>query len=124
MTHDEFDAKFREMIPAGTVIQNPGGGVSEVLSNRNGVVSYRRGSSTISVSTKSLFDAFAEFRGKRMSSTELKSCWPSVFDSTARPAGHSCNATFLFLALEKMGIVHEIRGKGVRGNPFLVEVPK
>jgi hypothetical protein len=122
MTHDEFDATFRKMIPPGTVFQNPGGGVSEVLSNKDGKVSYRRGSSTISVSTKSLFDAFASFRGKRMSSADLKSRWPSIFDSSARPAGHSCNATFLFLALAKMGIASGITGSGVRGNPFLVEV--
>lgn len=122
MTRDEFDATLHKAIPPGTVFQNPGGGVSEVLSNNNGKVSFRRGSSTISVSKKSLFDAFAHFRGKTMSSAELKSLWPSIFDSSARPAGHSCNATFLFLALDKMGVASSIQGKGVRGNPFFVEV--
>lgn len=122
MTYDEFDAKFLETIPLGIIFQNPKKGVSEVCSNQNGVVSYRRASSKLSISRKSLFDVFTEFQGKRMSSSELKARWPAIFDPSARPAGHSCHVTFLFLVLKKMEICSDIKGKGVRGNSFFVEV--
>lgn len=122
MTQDEFDARLGKAIPSGIVLSNPGGGVSEVLSIRNGLVSYRRGSSTISISTKSLFEAFSAFRGKRMTGPDLKARWPAVFDSSARPSGHSCNVTFLFLALARMTVASAVKGKGVRGDPFYVEI--
>jgi hypothetical protein len=57
-----------------------------------------------------------------ISSSELKVFLPAIFDSAARPAGHSCNATLLFLALREMGIVSAIHGNGVAGNPFFVEI--
>lgn len=122
MTEDEFEVRLVKAIAPGIMLSNPGGGVSEVLSIRNGRVSYRRGSSTISISMRSMFEAFSAFRGKRMSGSDLKARWPAIFDSAARPAGHSCNATFLFLCLEKTKMASAIRGKGVRGNPFFVEI--
>jgi len=57
-----------------------------------------------------------------MSSVDLKTDNPSVFDSQARPAGHSCNCTFLFMVLHQMGIASNVHGRGVRGNPFYVDV--
>jgi hypothetical protein len=124
MDIDAFCTKFSETIPPGTVFQNPGGGTSNVLSVNNSKVRYKRGASTMAVSLQNLFDAYTAFRGLRMSSSELKEFSPATFDSKARPAGHSCNATFFFLALQKMEIVTAIRGKGVRGTPYFVEIPK
>ena len=64
-----------------------------------GKVSYKRGKSTIRVAIIDLFAAYAHFRGRRVSSCDLKMLAPHVFDSQARPAGHSCNCTFLFMVL-------------------------
>lgn len=124
MDIETFRTEFLKALPPGTIFQNPGGGTSEVLPVRNGKARYKRRNSTMAVPIQFLFDAYSAFRGRNMSTSELKVFAPAVFDSAARPAGHSCNATFLFLALREMGTVTSIQGKGVAGNPFFVEVPK
>ena len=123
MDIDTFCTKFFETVTPGTVFQNPGGGTSNVLSVKNGKVRYKRGASTMAVSLQDLFNAYVAFRGRSMSSSELKVLAPAIFDSAARPAGHSCNATFFFLALQKMAVVTAIHGNGVRGAPYFVEIP-
>lgn len=123
MDIDAFCTKFIETVPPGTVFQNPGGGTSNVLSITNGKVRYKRGRSTMAVSLRDLFDAYMAFKGRSMSSSDLKVLAPAVFDSAARPAGHSCNATFFFLALQKMAVVTAIHGNGVRGATYFVEIP-
>jgi hypothetical protein len=122
MTFDEFSLKLGSAVTPGMIFVNPGGGTSEVVSLDNGKISYRRKSLTITITIRSLYDAFFVFRNSRISSPDLKARWPAIFDPRARPAGHSCNVTFLFLCLKKMGIVSEILGKGVRGNPYYVEL--
>lgn len=112
-----------EAVTPGTVFVNPGGGTSEVISVRDGKVRYRRKNSTMSISVENLFAAYATFRGRTMYSSELKVISPEIYDSAARPAGHSCNATFLFLALVAMGLASRIYGNGKRGDPFYIEVP-
>jgi hypothetical protein len=67
-----------------------------------------------------MFDAYARFKGGQMSSSDLKKIKPAVFDSQARPAGHSCNCTFLFMVLKEIGLITRIQGNGVSGNPFFV----
>lgn len=122
MTLDEFSLKLSLAVTPGMIFVNPGGGTSVVASFGNGKISYRRKSSTMTITIRSLYDAFFMFRNSRISSPDLKARWPAVFDSQARPAGHSCNVTFLFLCLKKMGIVSEILGQGVRGNPYYVDL--
>lgn len=119
-----FKVKIQESVPVGTVFDNPGGGTSEVISLSDSKISYRRGNATIYVSLQDLFNAYAAFCGRRVSSPELKQSAPSVFDSQARPAGHDCNATFLFLVLRQIGIVCDIKGSGVRGDPYYVDIPQ
>jgi hypothetical protein len=51
-----------------------------------------------------------------------KSRQRDIFDSNARPAGHSCNCTFLFLVLKEIGLCGEIKGAGKAGNPFYVDI--
>jgi hypothetical protein len=119
---DAFVAGVTRAFPTGTVIQNPGGGTSTIVGFSGTHISYRRGSSTITVAFDDLYEAYSRFTGREVSSTELRKRWPSVFDSTARPAGHSCNCTFLFRVLEALELSRPIRGAGVRGNPFSVRV--
>lgn len=123
MNIQSFSNALAGAVPVGTILQNPGGGTSKVISISNGKIRYVRGSSTMAVPLQSLFDAYSTFRGRTLSSSELKRFAPAIFDSAARPAGHSCNATFLFLALREMGIVSSIQGRGVAGNPFFVAIP-
>lgn len=118
MAPDEFQSKIRQAVPVGTVLNNPGGGTSEIIQLSDNKISYLRGSSTISVSFDDLFSAYSHFRGKRVSSSDLRAYAPSIFDSAARPAGHSCNCTFLLLILVRIDLADSIAGTGVRGDPY------
>jgi hypothetical protein len=122
MDFNAFRNCTNEVAPVGAVWTNPGGGVSTIISVSAERISYRRGKSVMSVSIWDLFDAYALYRGRRVSTTELRAFRPVVFDSAARPAGHSCNCTIFFLLLERMGVVEGIQGKGVCGNPFYVDI--
>lgn len=109
-------------MPVGTVLANPSRGTSEVSAYTEHKINYIRGSSTIHVSYSDLFYAYQHFNGGKVSASELKEYNPSVFDSNARPAGHSCNCTSLFLILKELGVVDEIHGNGVRGDPYYVDI--
>jgi hypothetical protein len=122
MTLDEFSLKLHLAVVPGMIFINPGGGTSEVVSIGKGKISYRRKASTMAVTIQSLYDAFFMFKNSMMASSDLKARWPAVFDSNARPAGHSCNVTFLFLCLKEMGLISKIMGRGVRGNPYYVDL--
>ena len=109
-------------VPVGTVLKNPGGGTSEIVSYKADSVVYRRGKSKISAPLWSFFDAYAKYCGAAVSSTDLRASMPAVFDSRARPAGHSCNSTFLFVALIKMGLARALVGRGTRANPYSISL--
>lgn len=120
MNYMDFKQRVKASIPQGTILVNPGGGTSTIVSYSTESVTYRRGNSEITVSFHDLFNVMEKFKGGRMSSSDLKRAKPSVFDSSARPAGHSCNCTFLFMVLKEIGIVKHISGRGVSGDPFFV----
>ena len=86
-------------------------------------IMYRRGNSRIRVQLADLYRAYNRFKGRKVSSIDLRRFAPSVFDSTARPAGHSCNCTFLFHLLQRLELtVGLLDGRGVRGSPFSVVI--
>jgi len=122
MEFNSFKAQIQNSIPVGTQLENPGGGVSTISSYSDDKISYVRGGSTIYVAFRDLFDAYSRFRDKKVTSSALKEYAPSVFDSTAKPSGHSCNCTFLFMVLQSLGVAGNIRGKGVKGDPYFVEI--
>lgn len=122
MNLDQFAAKIKRDFPLGTSMENPKKGTSTIIGYSDSNVSYKRRNSTISVAFSDLYEAYSHFKGKRVSSAELRSFMPSVFNSNARPAGHSCNCTFLFLVLKEMHLSGPITGSGVRGNPYAVDV--
>jgi hypothetical protein len=122
MTLVEFVEAMTRLLPVNSIIQNPGGGTSTIVAYGDDAVSYRRGKSKITVCISELYTAYLEFRGRQMSSTELRERWPEIFDSAARPAGHNCNCTFLFRVLERLGLSGPVAGAGQRGNPFSVSV--
>jgi len=122
VTLHEFVAAVKVAFPAGTVVDNPGGGISTITGFSDANISYVRGHSTIAVAFSELYDTYRKFRGQHVSSSELRSFRPSVFDSAARPAGHSCNCTFLFRILEKLNLSSAITGSGIRGNPYAIDI--
>ncbi len=122
MNFEQFVTAVQDSLAVGTVFNNPGGGSSKIFDCTRDRVSYVRGSSSFSVSVVDLYSAYSSFAGQRVSSSDLKSFAPSVFDSAARPAGHSCNCTFFFRVLQRLNLAGEIEGGGVRGNPYSVIV--
>jgi hypothetical protein len=124
MTRNQFVEAAQRAILPGQELANPGGGTSRIKSVRNGRISYVRGKSTISVSIHDFADTYEEFKDRRVSSSDLRTFRPSVFDSDARPAGHSCNATFFFLLVHEMGLAGPLEGTGTRGDPCAVFLAK
>jgi hypothetical protein len=122
MNLENFVTQVNSSFPVGTILQNPGGGTSLIMASDNSKISYKRGKSTMSVRLIDLFEAYLQFQGMRLTSSNLKIFKPAIFDSSARPAGHSCNCTILFLILEGLKLCEPILGAGVRGNPFSVKI--
>jgi len=122
MTLNEFIRNIKQIFPKGTVLKNPGRGTSEVTGFTEEKISYVRGSSKMYVGFEDLFRAYSKFKGQYVTSSDLKTYAPHIFDSSARPAGHSCNCTFLFLLLGRMNLAGDIQGAGVRGNPFGIRI--
>lgn len=100
-----------------TILPSPGRGACTIKGYSDGNVSYVRGKSIIRVSLRDLFAAYAEFRGKEVTSRDLRDYAPQLFDSSARPAGHSCNCTFLFMVLTKLVLTDGILGEGKAYRP-------
>lgn len=123
MTLDEFAHSLKESVSLGTILDNPGGGTSTITDYSQSFVIYKRGKSSIRVSYENLFKAYLAHKGRTVSASDLKKFAPSVFDSAARPAGHSCNATFLFLLLGRLGLAGNIGGSGVKGDSYFVSIP-
>ena len=122
MNLQKFTTLTKKTLPVGRVIKNPGGGITTIESYTDSKVRYRRGASMIYVSLADLYAAYSRFRGQSVTSAKLTKFRPSVFSSLARPAGHSCNCTFLFVLLQRSKLSGPIKGGGVRGNPFTVKI--
>jgi len=120
MNIDQFKHKIKLAIQVGTIFDNPGKGTSTVTALSDRRVSYLRGRSVIHFSFQDIFDVFEYFNGGKVTSNDLKSYRPIVFDSKAN--GHSCNCTFLFMLFGKMEIASEIGGQGVKGKPYFVDI--
>ena len=114
----EFHRRMVANLPPGTVLRNLGRGTTTIKGYSAGKVSYVRGKSTIRVAIRDLFSAYSSFRGSRVRARDLRLHAPMVFDSSVRPAGHSCNCTFLFMVLHQLGMASAIEGRGTRADPF------
>ena len=114
----EFHKRMVANLPPGTILHNLRGGTTTIKDYSAGKVSYVRGRSTIRIAINDLFSAYSRFRGARVRSRDLKLYAPMVFDSSARPAGHSCNCTFLFMVLRQLGMASAIEGRGTRAVPL------
>ena len=120
---EDFVARAKASMPLGYRFDNPGGGTSRIVKNDGQKVCYMRGNSRIYARWRDLHAAYKHFAGRRVSSSDLKKFMPRVFDSSARPAGHSCNCTFLFHLLERMSLTEGgLQGRGVAGDPFAVRL--
>jgi hypothetical protein len=120
MDYQEFVSTIISSKPIGTVIPNPGGGTSTIISYTDENISYQRKNSPITVAFEDLYKAYAKFKGHKVYTTDLRDYAPKIFDS--KRSGHSCNATFLFSILIFLGKVNEIKGEGKTNHPFYVSI--
>jgi len=116
MNYQQFTENIKSIIPVGTIIPNPGGGISTILSYSDKNIGYKRGNSRITIAFQDLYDTYVAFKGRKVKTTDLMSYAPKIFDSTR--GGHSCNCTFLFSILNKLGKAGEIIGEGKAHHPF------
>jgi hypothetical protein len=121
MRYCDFRHKIMETLPVGTVLVNPGGGTSTIVSYTEHNIAYQRGNSKIYVAFEDLYDAYNAFKGGTLDSSTLRGHNPQVFDS--KQGGHSCNCTFLFTVLKAIRVVDRTEGTGKRGAPFRVTLP-
>lgn len=105
-------------IEPGSTFKNPGKGQSVVAKINDNKISYKRGRSSFSLRFDDINKTYNYFIGQEVTTRDLKTFAPSVFDSNALPSGHNCNCTFLFLILNHIGFATAISGKGVVGDPF------
>jgi hypothetical protein len=116
-----FAELFRNHLPEGLVLNNPGGGTSTIVWCDGERVCYRRGDLRLYVGLRELHAAYTHFAGRDVTTRQLKDNAPTLFDSNR--GGHNCHCTLFFLALQRMGLVGELWGRGQAGSPFGVTVP-
>lgn len=121
MDFDTFAQRLRTSLPEGMVLDNPGGGTSTVMWCDGERVCYQRGELRLYVGLRELHAAYLHFGGKDVTTRQLKDYSPGLFDSDR--GGHNCHCTFFFLALQRMGVVGELWGRGQAGSPFGVTLP-
>lgn len=111
----------KDKIKVGLVFKNPGKGISEIVSISDLGIYYRRGNSKMLIKYHDIEKVYKEFKGKTMSTKDLKEFDPKVFES--KNGGHSCNCTVLFLIFKECGLINgDIFGSGKRGNPFHINI--
>ena len=124
MTENGLIQALQRTFSPGDRFPNPRRGETEIVRLGKDRIVYRRGRSEIAVRVRDLYRAYLRFRGRRMSSSDLRSFAPSVFDSAPAigPSGHSCNCSFLFHVLGVLDLAGPIEGAGVAGDPYAVRV--
>jgi len=120
MTYSEFYNNLSNSISVGLKLKNPGKGDSTIKSITENIITYIRGSSSISIKIDEIYKVYLLFKGKRCSTSDLKEYKPGVFNSKTN--GHDCNCTFLFMILKKMNLINKIEGKGVKNSEFFVNI--
>jgi len=120
MNLDNICGLIKKSFPVGSIIQNPGGGTTTIVGYNDKKLSYIRKNSRMYLPYQTILSVFEKFNGKRVTTKDLKKFFPKVFDSQARPAGHSCNCTTLFMVLGGIGLAGKIEGSGKKGYPFQI----
>lgn len=121
MNFDTFVQLLHERLQTGLVLANPGGGTSTVVECSDTQLRYGRGESTFRIGLHDLYQAYHHFAGGPVTTNDLASYAPGVFDQGH--GGHNCHRTFSLMALLQMGLVGPIWGSGRPGDPFGVTIP-
>lgn len=111
----------KQRIKVGQVFANPGGGTSEVVSITDTGIYFKRRNSKMLLKFEDMENTYNTFRGKKITTKELKEFNAKCFDSSK--GGHSCNCTFLFSVLKMCDLIKgDISGEGKVNSLFSVEL--
>lgn len=107
MDKAEFIRLLRDRLQPGLVMKNPGKGTSTIIWIDDDRICYRRGDSKLYANLSDLWDAYARFAGKQITTNDLKLFRPGTFKKGGKGhKGHDCNSTFFFMALGQTGLVN------------------
>lgn len=110
--------KIKQNVAVRDVLQNPGKGTSTIISFTETAIRYLRGNSVIPLRYEAIESAYAEFKGKRVSASDLKN-----FDREFSAERHHCNAIFFLMLMNQCGLAKDgIQGEGVAGKPFYINL--
>lgn len=117
--------QFMDLITKNIVVNrsfnNPSGkGITQIKVNDGKTITYQRGHSRISITILELWNVYQKFLNNTISTRDLKKYKPYIYNSNNK--GHSCNSTALFLIFQNIGIISKINGRGVKGDPFWIEL--
>lgn len=117
---EELSDLIVKKIKKGMKFDNPQKGTSTIIFVSENQIKYKRGKSTIKIKMKDIIEVHEKFSGTKCTSNDLKTFRKEVFSS--KDNGHSCNCTFFFILLNYLGFASNIEGRGVRGNPYYVNL--
>jgi len=110
-----------QIVVSGLSFSNPSGNGNTIIINNNGsTITYQRGNSNFSIDIQELWDVYNHFLGHPVSCIDLRNYKPHIYDSNQ--GGHSCHCTTLFLIFQNIRIITSINGRGVRNNPFWIQL--
>ena len=121
ISFETFTAEVSRLCGDGIELRRPPIAKYDRVSVVAGKVRYTRGHSVMRVALIDLHETLSTFGGRLVGSPELRTFRPHVFDSNARPSGHTCKVGLFFSILLELGLASKLEGKGVRGDPFSVE---
>lgn len=106
-------------IRAGDMLTNPQRGFSVIVSISPDKIVYRRGRSEISYKFSAITETYEAFKGKIVSTSDLRTFLPEVYNS--QKSGHSCNAVFFCMLMVACGLTDgPIQGKGHAFYPYYI----
>lgn len=91
---------IRQNIKENDVLPNPCSGTSKIIKITDNSITYKRGNSKITIKAEDINSAYEEFKGKRVSTSDLAE-FNSAFSRTTR---HRCNASLFLMLMDKCNL--------------------
>lgn len=108
---------IKKYLKVNDILDNPRRGTSIILNIDEEKIRFQRGSSPITYRIEDIGSAFEHFKGKKVSTSDLRKFDARVYDN--KP----CRATFFLMLMCRCQLTKNgIKGNGCPGNPFYVEL--
>ena len=108
----------KELVKNGAIVlQNPKCGTS-TITKIDDKIHYKRGNTDFTLSVELIVKTFNNFHGNKCSTVNLAKFDKEYTDNTGAP---HCGCTFFMLLMNKF-FGTDILGKGVRGDPYYINL--